>query len=68
MSSFDEAERWDAMIGIPIFIIFVGAIGLAFFGGWLHLFKKSPRGKKLIAIGTFTALAALIASLFEKAF
>jgi hypothetical protein len=67
MNSLEEAERWDAIIGIPIFFIFIGGIALAFFGGWLHFFKKAPRGKKLVAIGTFTALAALIASLFETA-
>jgi len=66
MDGLREAEKWKAIIGIPIFVIFLGGIALAIYGFWLKRHGSVIRGKKLIAIGVFTTFFALIASLFEK--
>lgn len=65
MNGFDEAERWKDIIGITIFFVFVGGIVLAICGDWLTYCRHKTSAKKLIAIGVFSTLAALIASLFE---
>jgi hypothetical protein len=68
MDEFIEAEQWKDTIGITIFVVFIGGIVLAAYGLWLKRHGNTVRGKRLIAIGVFTTLLAMFASILQPSY
>jgi succinate-acetate transporter protein len=65
MNDFFETQAWKAIVGVAILILFIGGIAVAIYGFWLKRRGDVIPGKRMIAIGVFTAFFALVASLIE---